>query len=615
MYVWTLIALIGVTLASIDPLPDGLLLTKASHLRVQTAEWTVLVVIDNPSLDPKLLPNIEIMVDSIQQAGRRGLINSFQCRSWTGRLQFLRTYLTVSSPDTSSVSPKRSKRGWFNFMGAIGHTLFGLATDDSIERCRQAIAATRKYQRAIVHCVNQLTTVLNRTQAAVAWNRHQITKVAAVISNLLVPKLNHVITSLNNTNRRLYLLERVVWFERVIGTLEHVTQSHLHLLRTHARQKASLEMGRLTEDILPIFQLRDILTRATTTTTYPITPIQWYYEHAHVYPVWGRDNLVYRVKLPLIDGRQYNRYHIATWPVPYATKGYSIQIQVPHNDVGMSTTNADIFHPTGCIGWKPIACRTGPLFSARQWTCPRILISGDIQRREHCRVILEKHDNLTQVTEISHGEYVVVTWGETFETRCQGRPSVRKTLAAGTYLVAVMPDCVVMGTGVTLTGFIERMGHVSVKALRIPIINTLNLTDIVPQERALSLLKTPTFRGGIPLVQLDLAPLPTIPTTFDWSYHGSRMSFGLLITLVVVLFCLLLTVVILWHKKALVASRCHRWLSKTEYAWTVVTSSPPEPVTSDAIKPSTAPSTTTPPPLHPLDPLYPILTSPLPTPL
>ena len=139
-------------------------------------------------------------------------------------------------------------------------------------------------------------------------------------------------------------MERVVWFERVFGILEHVIQSHLHLLCTHAWQKASLEMGHLTEDILPIFQLRDILTRATTPTTYPIMLIAWYYEHAHVYPVWGRYNLVHRVKFPIIDGPQYNRYHTAMWPVPYATKGYSVQIQVPHNYVGMSTTNANIFH-------------------------------------------------------------------------------------------------------------------------------------------------------------------------------------------------------------------------------------------------------------------------------
>ena len=205
MHVWLVVIYLGVAFASIDPLPDGLLITKASNLRVQTAEWTILVVIDRPTLDPKLQPNIEIMMDSVQQASRDKLITLVQSKSWSGRLHFLQTYLRDSevSELSQSASSSRPKRGWFNFVGAIGHTLFGLATDDSIEQCRRAIDDTRSQQRNVVHHVNKLTTVLNRTHAAVAWNRHQINKVSTVITNVLVPRLNHLVRALNHTNRKL----------------------------------------------------------------------------------------------------------------------------------------------------------------------------------------------------------------------------------------------------------------------------------------------------------------------------------------------------------------------------------------------------------------------------
>ena len=517
--------------ASMDPLPDGLLLTKADQLYVQSAEWTILVVIDTPELDPDIMANINLVIQQSRSAAAKDIITALQNRSWIGRLRFLKSYLREAESLAQLATPRRDKRGLFDFFGQIGHTLFGLATDDSVEQCRRAIINTRRYQQGVVHQINELTTVLNRTYSTAMWNKHQITQVTEFISDSLIPKLNKVIEGLNATNNRLYRLERAFYFERVVATLEQVTLSYVRLRRAHARQKASLELGRLTEDILSLSQLREILLKATSTTTYPVEPIQWYYEHAHVYPVWGSGTLIYRVKLPLVDGRKYSRYNLATWPVPYMAKGYSIRIMIDHQDVGMNSVTGDIFHPIGCQGWKPMVCRTGPLYSAHRWGCPRTLIAGDFKRSKNCQVIIQKEGNLTQVTEISYGEYVVVTWGETFETRCEGLPGVRKEVAPGTYLVTVSPNCTVMGRDVTLTGLIERLGHVSVKAMRVLVSNILNITDIVPAEQAISLLGKPHFDQRAPSAQIDLAPIAKPPDAFTWPYHGTRISFGLVLTL------------------------------------------------------------------------------------
>ena len=483
-----------VTKASVDVLHDGLLLTRADQLQVQSAEWTVLVVIEPPKVDTTLIRNIDIVRAQLEQAQARKVVSGIQAASWRGRLSFLDNFLQKVD-SINNVSPKREKRGWFDFMGQIGHTMFGLATDDSIEECRRAIVNTRKSQREIVHQLNLFTTVLNRTQHAAAWNEHQISQVSDFITNRLIPKLNQALTKLNSTTNRVYRLEKAFYFERVVATLEQVTVSYVRLMRTHARQKASLELGRLTEDILSPSQLQDILSQATSTTTYPVSPIQWYYEHAHIYPVGGEDTLIYRVKLPLVDGRAYNRYTLATWPVPYVNKGYSIQIMVDHADVGMSTLDGDMFHPTGCMGWRPMVCRTGPRFNAHRWSCPKALISGNRKKSVYCRAQIGSQGNATLVTEISYGEYVVMTWGETLETRCEGQMSTRETLAAGTYLVTVSPGCSVIGEGVTLTGLIECVGHVSVKAMRVLAPSILNITDIIPQEQPMSFYKNRTSTG------------------------------------------------------------------------------------------------------------------------
>ena len=83
----------------------------------------------------------------------------------------------------------REKLGLFKFMVHVGHTLVGLAKDNSIEECHHLIENTHRYHKRIVHQVKQLTTVLNRTHIAVAWNQNQINKVTVFISVALLPMI------------------------------------------------------------------------------------------------------------------------------------------------------------------------------------------------------------------------------------------------------------------------------------------------------------------------------------------------------------------------------------------------------------------------------------------
>ena len=543
----------GHGLASVELLPDGLLMTKVNELRVQSAEWTVLVVIDQPNLDPSLLSTINEVMKQARVATAKELITTMQNRAWLGRLRALKAYM-FDHQQSANITPKRRlRRGWLDFVGQIGHTLFGLATDSSVRDCRQLVAHTQRYQKVIVHQVNELTTVLNHTQSAVAFAQEHVNQIGDFITDSLVPKLNRALSKLNYTNTKLYRLEKAFFFERIVTSLEQVTTSYIRAVRRYVRQKASLEVGRLTEDILSPYQLKEVLQQATSTTTYPVEPIQWYYEHTHVYPVWGKDTLIYRVKLPLVDGRTYTRYNIVTWPVPYNVSGYSIRLNVGQTDVGLSTTNGDIFHPVGCTGYQPMVCRTGPLYHSHRWGCPRTVIAGEIRHSKSCPVILNQGMNVTQITEVSYGEYVIVTWGEDLHVRCQGGSGNRHRLVPGTYLVTVPPQCVMMGEGYTLTGLIERVGHVSVKALRVLQPNILNITTIIPPDKAISLLDPPDFKRLDNFVHVNLAPIPDPPSAaFEWSHHGSRLSFGLVLTLVSL--GALISICLAWRHKQNIAN-------------------------------------------------------------
>ena len=69
---------------------------------------------------------------------------------------------------------RRPRRGWFDFVGQIGHKMFGLATDSSVCDCRRLLASTQRFQQVIVYQVNEQTTVLNHTQSAVALTQQRV---------------------------------------------------------------------------------------------------------------------------------------------------------------------------------------------------------------------------------------------------------------------------------------------------------------------------------------------------------------------------------------------------------------------------------------------------------
>ena len=160
-----------------------------------------------------------------------------------------------------------------------------------------------------------------------------------------------------------------------------------------------------------------------------------------------------------------------------------------------------------------------------------------------------QQSNLTHVTEISLWEFIVVTWGETLETHCQGKPSIGQKVHAGTYLVTVPSRCIVAGKGVTLMGIIECIGHVSVRALCVLAGSILNVMDVIPEEQALSILSQPHFDKQAPTLLTDIIPLSLPPSSFSWTQHGSKLSVGLLLTLLVLIAPLIVLSYVAWRKR------------------------------------------------------------------
>ena len=540
--------------ATVETLQDGVLVTKVDELKVQSGEWTLLVTIDPPYVDPELVRQTTALLNKLSDPETWITLPGPSIRAWSARLRYVRTFLHEHKYESLTREPRqqssRQERGLFDFIGSIGHTLFGLATDSSVYQCREAVARTRNQQKVIVHQLDILTSVVNRTREDVIFHRARIVNLSNWLTNTLTPKVNELTVLYNRTAQRITRLEHAFYFEKSVSLLEQVSSVYRENVQKYWRQKSSLELGKLTEDILTLPQLREIMMKATTADTMAISPLQWYYNHVLIYPVWGGDTLIFRVKLPLINARRYNRFQISTWPVPYPTRGYTIQILVEHKDIGIDSDNGDLFFPQNCHGWLPIVCRTGPVYSPNRPSCARVLINRDRAHSKFCDVKVEKRANQSIITEVATGEFVIVTWQTNIQIRCTGQPASRMTLAAGTYLIAVPADCRVMGQDWSLTGLIQKIGHISVKALRVEAPEELNITDIIPQNAVVELLDKPQFGEMAPVARLRLIK-PEVPNyLFPWESSGSKISYALLIFLLVLVKIIIIVSVVLWKKRA-----------------------------------------------------------------
>ena len=86
-------------------------------------------------------------------------------------------------------------------------------------------------------------------------------------------------------------------------------------------------------------------------------------------------------------------------------------------------------------------------------------------------------------------------------------------LKAGTYLLTVPAECRIMGPDWSLSGLVSRLGHISVKALRVRAPQHLNITDIVSPDTVVGLLDQPRFQNLAPIATLR-RPHQNIP------FHG-----------------------------------------------------------------------------------------------
>ena len=323
----------------------------------------------------------------------------------------------------------------------------------------------------------------------------------------------------------------------------------------YRRQRASLELGWLTEEVLPVKDLQKLINYAKRQDLRPL-PNEWYYANVKVSPLWkSKSWLVFRAQLPFTDNQKYLRYHIQTWPVMGNSSEFRVRLQIPA-EVTIQSETGGLFEPQECQGERPVVCRTGPIYDRTRFQCARGVLTGEVALRKTCRVTISRADAAARSTvyEILPGTVIISTLGESYSLHCRGQVETRVTLSGGLYVIQLDYGCNLVGDGWSISNIVLKSATAFVRLQIIDVI-PLDLPTIVPSEAIAQHLDTPHWQALGEVKDISLTGLKDMIIDDDIA-GGSGMGQVSWATLLILLamFVILtgVTVMILCYQKGMI---------------------------------------------------------------
>ena len=273
---------------------------------------------------------------------------------WNQRINEIKSTISVTSVK------RRHSRGLIYIVGTISNKLFGTLTEDEVFEIRSRIERVAKQNKRVVNVVKVLVTIVNQTHEQSKEVRQHIKSLESYVSKYAI-EIRKLQEKTEKQRNRYDILETCIKTDRALALIEATHNAWLRQQDRYHRQRTALELSYLTEDILPVQNLKIIIANAKRYNLYA-PPLEWYYSRVRIEPLWQNDKiLVFRANLPLTDRFTYLRYQLRSWAIPGNSSEFKTQLQVP-GDIAFHTETGGIFEPTSCIGVRPTICRTGPVY-------------------------------------------------------------------------------------------------------------------------------------------------------------------------------------------------------------------------------------------------------------
>ncbi len=246
-------------------------------------------------------------------------INSFKDQVDASTLEQWKTRLDWIAPGATF---GRKRRGLLDVGGRILYTLFGVATSAEIYACKTMVQEALKQNTKLYHAASGMMTVIKANRNNTQSNRVAILDIEKSVQNLWETVQSNETNLLN----KIAIITTQLKIESTIQLLEAHDLRNSRIQERYLSQRAALELGVLTEKLLPKRTLNTLLQKVTTPIIQAL-PWQWYYQHVTLKPLWAEnDTLVYMASLPLVGLESYLLYRLRSFPVP--SGNMTVQLRV-----------------------------------------------------------------------------------------------------------------------------------------------------------------------------------------------------------------------------------------------------------------------------------------------
>ena len=324
----------------------------------------------------------------------------------------------------------RSRRGAFDFIGDLGSSLFGIATEEDLGKVATAVEAMGDRQEIVIEHQNQLIGAVESLGNEVRKQKSAIWMLEAQVSGLT--------QTLGELLRETAEITRLLEVDVLLSVAEN---SNLEMEALESRAQLHVLMcqsGTVTEDLIP----RSFLQSLSTFTSHGMALREdWYYGHLTVEQYFEKDNDVYcKVRIPLVHPESFLSRKIFTYPV----RRNGIVTRVLHDAwVAIGTTSGRLFYPPDdCVGTDPTVCHAGMVFKTDQERCVRGIVADNDEYKKECNVHVTNIEQGHALVKTGRNAYVVYSRDGELTRRCPDKAPTTTHLAEGLYILGLSDSCV-----------------------------------------------------------------------------------------------------------------------------------------------------------------------------
>ncbi len=501
---------------------QGVVTAAIGTSQVAQAEWTAIIILQAP-IAPPMKEWVATVYARLVRA--RKFLTPGDMNYTLNKLIKLdsghdgpRLILDADMPATLS---GRRLLGLLNVVGSIGHSLFGLATDDQVRSLSDELKVAERGVSVLHHNQQKLLSVVNLTRRFMAENRQDIGQLQER-AVLLTESLRQTLGKVADLRLLIDQVKVARHFEHWVASLEIVESQYRHEVRQFLRAREALEWGRLSENILSPPQLEAMLLRLSHHGG--IKKASWYYQTTPVELMQASaGRLMFRVRLWATLPAVFSMYKFKSFPV--IRKGYAVRV-LPREIMAVDRRRPRMFAPLDCRGSDQIVCVVRAMENAG---CELNIL---MEHAHKCPMEILRLDEEVRLVPWSTGRWVISSLRAVqVELFCNTDEPVVLTVN-GTELWSVGSGCT-LKTGRVVTHQMDTFittGKLEFETLRFPNIS-YEIPDVIIDSLP-SVFKT-THRLAIRPVETVLEPLPKA-VVWDHRFNQSVLWGGILLSGVII---------------------------------------------------------------------------------